>query len=632
MRYLTAILCALAVAAAQGLYGGVLRPVFALPAFALLGVAGVLGGLCFFRGKTPEPHFFCLLLVAALGGWLLWREVESPDVWLASGYFRLTLACLVVYLLFACVITNPYHRLAFVTGLLLLAMVQAVLAGWQFVNVHDGFPIPWLSEQLRQWYSPRFSRRAHGFYLNGNHLAWFLNTAGITALSLACWGRWRATTKVLCFYIALVSFAGSMLTISRGGIVSLAAGLAVFFLLSALALTIGARDRRLAALLLLLTGLAATGSIFGWIFQSSARMQDRFSGLLTDSYRPEVLPAAARQFQLDPIYGTGAGTFSYYVRQFREFPISGDDFFVHNDWVQLAADFGYPALALLVAAVVLHFVVGLGSLMEILRQRMVAYSRPQSHAAALLIAALASVTVFAVHSAFDFNMQIPANAVLAAAFFGMLANSRVEMIGARVWWKGLMKKIPGYAGVAICGAWLLAAVWRAGGTEFYLLKAENALLAGQWEEGADMARKGLAGGRSSPGLRGALGESYLLQSLALDSPMARWRIYQLAVKEFSEVARLVPLAAGNRILLARALDKAGRLERAEHEILEAIRLSPGKGESYRLYAQLLERTGRLDEAARFYLISGQYHGNPHWGLDFDTVQKKLRLRTSEAGQ
>lgn len=114
--------------------------------------------------------------------------------------------------------------------------------------------------------------------------------------------------------------------------------------------------------------------------------------------------------------------------------------------------------------------------------------------------------------------------------------------------------------------------------------------------------------------------------------MARWRIYQLAVKEFSEVARLVPLAAGNRILLARALDKAGRLERAEHEILEAIRLSPGKGESYRLYAQLLERTGRLDEAARFYLISGQYHGNPHWGLDFDTVQKKLRLRTSEAGQ
>jgi len=631
MRYLPAILCALAVAAAQALYGGVLRPVFALPAFALVGVAGVLGGVCFFRGKNPEPQFFCLLLVAALAGWLLWREIESPDVWLASGYFRLTLACLVVYLLFACVITNPYPRLAFVTVLLLLAMIQTVLAGWQLTHAHTGFPIPWLSEQLRQWYAPRFNGQAHGFFLNRNHLAWFLNAAGITALSLACWGRWGATAKVLCFYVALMSFAGSMLTFSRGGIVSLAAGLAVFFLLSALVLTVGARDRRLAASLLVATGLAATGGIFGWVFQSSARMQDRFSVLLTDPYRPEVLAAAARQFQLDPIYGTGAGTFSYYVRQFREFPISGDDFFAHNDWVQLAADFGYPALALLVAAVVLHFVVGLGSLMAILRQRMVAYSRPQSHAAALLIAALASVTIFTVHSLFDFNMQIPANALLAAAFFGMLASPRLEMTGARAWWKGLMKKILGYGGVAVCGAWLLAAVWQAGGTEYYLLKAENALLAGQWEDGADMARKGLAGGRNSPGLHGALGESYLLQSLALESPMARWRNYQLAVKEFSEVAGLVPLAAGNRVLLARALDKAGRLQRAEDEIVEAIRLSPGKGESYILYAELLERTGRLHEAARFYLISGQY-GNRHAARDFDDVQKKLRLRASEAGQ
>ncbi len=629
MRYVPAILCALAVAVAQGLYGGVLRPVFALPAFALVGLAGLVGAACFFRGKTPEPNFFGLSLVAMLAAWLLWREMNSPDAWLASGYFRLTLGCLVVYLLFACVITNPYHRLAFVSVLLLLAMIQVATAAWQFTHAHDAFPIPWQSEQLRQWYAPRFAQKAHGFFLNGNHLSWFLNAAGITALSLASWGRWGISAKVLCFYVALMSFAGSMLTGSRGGFVSLAAGLAVFFLLSTMVLTLGARDRRWAALLGVVTALVVTAGILGWLFDSSYFIQDRYSKLLADSYRTDVFAPVARQFQLAPLMGTGAGTFLYHVRQLREFFTSGDDVFAHNDWAQLAADFGFPALALLAAAVAVHFAAGLEFLASVLHKRMAASSRPQSHAAALLIAALACVTIFAVHSFFDFNMQIPANALLASAFFGMLANPGVEAIGSRGSHTGSFKRMTGYGMAGICGGWLLLAVGQVAWADYHLLKAENALLVGDWETGSRMARKGLAGGRPSPGLRLALGESLLLESLALENPRVRWSIYLAATKELSLAVDFAPQAHGSHALLARVLAKAGRLQVAEEEILEAIRLNPGA--NYEFYAELMERSGRLSEAARLYQLS-QHYGNHHSGLkSFQNVERKRKERAEKNG-
>jgi len=632
MRYLPAILCVLALAAAQGLYGGMLRPVFALPAFALVGAAGVLGVAGPFRKNISAPNFSCAGLVVALAGWLIWREIESPDPWLASGYLRLTLACLVVYLLFACVVTNPYHRLAFVAGLLVLAMGQTATGIWQVGHAHTGFPLPWFSEQLRQWYGPRFGQLAHGFYLNHNHLAWFLNAAGLVALALTCWGRWGATAKVLCLYVGLMSLAGSILSTSRGGLLSLAVGLGLFCLLSAMALVIGARNKRLVALLALLAGLVTMAGTGWYIYESSYEVQQRYNQLLDDPYRSSIIAVVGRQFQLEPLWGTGAGTFLYYGRQCRDLSTRYDDIYAHNDYAQLAADFGFPALALLLLAVLLHLANGWRGLEEVLRQRMVAYSRPQSHTAALLIAALSCLAVFATHSFFDFNMQIPANAMLAAAFLGMLANSGVEAAGSRVNRPGRVKRVMGSLLTAGCGAWLLLAVWQAAGPEFHGLKAENALLVGDWEKASEMAQAGLAGGRAGPGLHGVLGESFLLQSLALDSSGARWKNYQAAAKEFSEAVQLAPMANNNHELLARALAKAGRLRRAEEEALEAIRLNPGQGQSYEFYAGILEQTGRLPEAARIYLLSA-YYGNANARKSFEAVEKKMRLQAEKpAGQ
>jgi len=408
--------------------------------------------------------------------------------------------------------------------------------------------------------------------------------------------------KVLCLYVALMSFAGTMLTASRGGILGLVAGLVVFIILSAVALTLGAGNRRFVALLALAGGLVATAGLGWYIYESSYLVQDRYSRLLDDSYRSYIFPVVSRQFQLNPLWGTGAGTFTYYARQFHEIWMPNDDIYAHNDWAQVASDFGFPALVLLLAVVLLHFANGFRGLIRVLRQRMTSYSRPQSHAAALLMGALSCLVVFVVHSFIDFNMQIPANALLASAFLGMLANAGVE--GERQKSRGLnlIRRLPGLLVAVAGGGWLLVCVWQAALPEYYWLQAENAVLKGDWKLAASEAKKGVAKKFPCPGLHCSLGESYMLESLAVQDPRARWLLVRDAAKEFSRAVEMAPMDSGNRVLMVQASTRMGLYNKGEAEVLDSIRLNPDQSRSYLLYARILESRGRLQEALRLHQL------------------------------
>ncbi len=625
MRYLLAILCALAIALAQGLYGGLLRPVFALPAYAVIGVTGLLAISALFWRNVTLPSAASVFSVGALAGWLLWRGLDSPDPWLAAGYSRLILACLVVYLLFACIITNPLHRLAFVCGLFLLAIVQASFGAWQFVNPHTNMPLPWMSEYLKSSYSTRLNGRAHGFYINGNHLAWFLNVAGIFALTAAAWGRWGIKTKILVFYVALMSLAVSLLTLSRGGVLSLMVGLGVFFLLSAYILWTGARGRRFVALIVFVSVLAATTCVGIYIFNTSFAMQQRFGDLFNDEARNRLIGAAARQFQLEPWWGTGPGTFLYYGRQFREFYAFSEDIFAHNDWLQLAADYGFPALALCIVAVLVHFGTGLSGLTHVLRQRMTQNNRPQSHAAALTLAAIVALVMFCVRSFFDFNMQIPANALLAAACMGMLANAGVEREsrGPR-WFRYGARWVNVLTTVAASGI-LLWAVFRAAPAEMAWLKAENALYRHDLFDAVDYASQGLKAAPTHPRLSRTMGEAYLaMVGGGVDRPK-RWAQLQGAVEHLSMAAKLAALDYDNHLLLADALTKVGRYDEAELAAQQAIFLNPTQGASYCAYANALVKSGRLDQLKDAMGVYRCFHGLPRGFSVFEEVEELKSL-------
>jgi hypothetical protein len=621
MRYLIAVLCALAVVITQVLYGGAMRPVFALPGLFLVGVAGALGIVAVFWRNVPAPSFWAVSSVLVFAGWLIWRELESPDPWLAAGYLRLTLGCLVMYLVFACVVINPRHRLAFVITLLLCALVQVALAVWQFTRPESAANIPWLSEQLRVWYAPRWNWRGHGTYLNGNHLVWFLNASGIFALSLACWGRWGLKTKIVWLYLALASFGGVVVTLSRGGLVGFLVIVSAFLLLSAVFLAIGARDRRFVAVLVILAAVMLAGGLFFLVFQGSLSVQQRFRDLLTDNYRPSVFQSVTRQAQLQPFEGTGAGTFLYHGRQFREFVGFTDDIYAHNDWMQIAGDFGLPAQALLVLVVGTHTASGVGGFISILRKRRDVYSSPQSNAAALLIAALCSCAMFVAHSFFDFNMQIPANALLGSAVLGMLANpgsSSESRFPQRLWRRMVCVSAAGG------GVYLVLFSAKVVGPEYFWLQAENAVLRGKIGEAVTLGKAGLSFGEHSR-LERTVGDAYMSAAASADKAMRRHQFLREAEQYFQKSFLMVPLDASLALRLAEVRRLLPGSRRGKEMAISAILLNPTQGRAYELYGEYLEGEGRLSEAIVVYRIALQLPGSMHARQSVDELSKKLLI-------
>jgi O-antigen ligase len=123
---------------------------------------------------------------------------------------------------------------------------------------------------------------------------------------------------------------------------------------------------------------------------------------LQDSMRLAMSKDGLRMFWHKPALGWGLGTFTTVYPQFRSFYTT---FFVnaaHNDYVQALVETGGLGFAAVAWFIIEVFRAGLGNVQG--------WSRDWSRA--LGLAALAGCTGLLVHSFFDFNLQIPANACM----------------------------------------------------------------------------------------------------------------------------------------------------------------------------------------------------------------------------
>ncbi len=600
MRILVAVLLAIAIVAAQLVYGGLMRTAFSLPCYALVSAGGILGLIALFWRRAVPPQTWPVIATLCAGGYLLWRSLHSNSQELSLFYTFLVTACIAVFCLFACVLTTPSSRYVFVTLLLAAALGQVIVAAIQFSEPGFFWPLPWFSEQIRAWYCKPGGAyaRGHGLFLNGNHLAWFLNGMTFLALGPACLGRSAVWVKVLFAYLAAVCVAGTVMTLSRGGMIGLCGGMVTFLLLSLVALGIGARDRRLVILLVILA-VVATGLGGGYyLFSQSLTAQARMSKIMEDTYRTGLWPAALRQAQLEPLTGTGAGSFTQISRRLRDHFMDADDTFAHNDWAQMLADFGYIGLVLVAAAFLLNWRSGFMGYVSALRQRMSVASRPQSNSAAWGIGALSAMVAFACHSFFDFNMQIPANALLAAACAGMLSNSGISSREP-----GGLKALPRWiAALGSCGAgvFLCLLLFLNAEPEWLSLRAENAHLQGDYPQAAALAQEGLVRYPDHSRLRRILGEALLKDAPSSANPREN---FVLSAYQLRRSTEFEPEERWNQFLLAISLSSLRQRKAAEAAHIEAIRLDPGNPSLREYYAFFLEGAGRTDEAIRAYEVS-----------------------------
>ena len=339
---------------------------------------------------------------------------------------------LVYACLFFAVLNNLYRQESLVVitcTLVFVGMAISAYAIYQFIT-HS----PWV------WNIP-VPHKVHGSgtYIHPNHLGGFLEMVLPLGLAHTLVSRMKPIGKVFLGYASLVLVAGILVTVSRGAYVSTCLSMVLFF-----GVLLLHRTYRLPALVFLVVILGA-GLYF---LPHSASVQARFksifagTGRVQDDSRIIMWRAALRVWQDDVWWGAGPGHYDYRFREYRPGDVQLRPYWAHNDYVNTLAEWGVVGTALVAAAWVL---LGLGvrKTWSVVRGTTndLGGGRRSSKFAFVLGASVGLAAIL-VHSIVDFNMHIPANAILAITLMALLSSclrfaTEQYWVTAKTWGKVL---------------------------------------------------------------------------------------------------------------------------------------------------------------------------------------------------
>jgi len=576
--------------------------IYNLPCSALLVVAAFLS-LASFRKSQPPANVYCLAGSALFFGYILARIVTSPVEYLTRHDLFSILSALIVYLLLAAHLTSPKHRLGLVFGLLLLGLINVSLGALQYFR-HANFAFLGLLPSAEA-----YGARATGFYGCPDHLAGFLEVTGLIGLSVGCWGRWKHSLKIFTIYASLMCLVGVVLTGSRGGLLSVAGGFLVFVCLSVFTLQKGVMVRKWLAVGLAVAVAIAFAAGIAYFLSHQANLGLRWTNLRVKATdRLNMWDSAIQQFKLNPLVGTGSGTYLYLQRHFRSSTEWADAIYAHNDYLQLLAEYGLIGFAGFLIFLGAHVSHGIRSLRWIVAERLNSSGRVRSDTLALTVGALSAVSAYLIHSAFDFNLHIPANALLLAATFAMLANPGVEMPDAAKHYRTtrfLRLALPAF------GLWIALAGLPTWPAEYFAKKARSAVGTEKNADAIKLAIKGISYDKKDPYLYLYLGEGLFGVAEAASNNQVRAEMsYKAAFHAYTNGLSLFPQ---DRYLLLGAgwsLDGLRRFDEAEHFFKKIVEEEPNSPQISAYYAIHLHSAGKLDEAEAEYNRSIKLYWNP----------------------
>ncbi len=555
------------------------------------------------------------------GAFLLWamtRQLTSDDPWMASAYLRLTIGCALMYLIAASSMGSPTFGVWFVGALVVDGVMQAAAGVAQFGGALGGIERLWSAEYSRPSMSYQVGpvmARALGLYLNPNHFAWFLTAIGLFAIAFACLGRGRAWQKVLVAYAGITCIGAMVLCLSRGGVIASIAGFVSMVVLAIAAIFASGSGKRWTLASMVVVTVVIPIVMAAILISQSLEIQTRLNQLFSDSYRPKLWQVALRHLQVEPLFGTGAGSFIDYSRLYRAYSTPLDDYQAHNDWIQVTGEYGVVGFSLLFLAVGAHLRAGWQAYRMALHSRIAIGRLPQSNSSALLMGGLAVIVAFCVHSLVDFNLQVIPNALLAAAVAGFLAGSRsteAEDVGRTAF---RTSRFVITAVITMLSAGLLLLVWGARG-EAWALAAENDLIQGRLNEANQKMTKALLSGRGNSWIHLIAGRVALNNAQVL-SGEPRMEQYHIAREELEEALRLAPKDRLVYTALATVLLAEGDLEKAEERSIQAILLDSYRATSWETLGLIEQRRGNLSGAIRYYHLASGF-------LDTAIDQSKLR--------
>ena len=348
---------------------------------------------------------------------------------------------------------------------------------------------------------------ASGTYISRNHLGGFLEMILPLGLAYTLTSRLKAVVKVLLGYASLAILAGIAATNSRGAGVSTALALLLFF-----GVLLFHRTYRLPSLVLLVVLLGVGAYYLPKSYPIQARVKSLFAGegRLGDDCRPALWQSAIRVWQENPWWGVGPAHYDYRFRQFRPAEVQLRPGWAHNDYLNALTEWGVVGTGLVASAWVL---LGLG----VLKTWPCVRGKPKglgdernSNRFAFVFGASLGLTAILAHSVVDFNMHIPANAILAITLMALLSShlrfaTEGHWVTVRNWGKGLASVVV-VAGVAYLGL----QGWRRGVEYAWLRRA--AVAASFSPAQTDCFKNAFAAESMNPATAYAIGEAYRVQS------------------------------------------------------------------------------------------------------------------------
>lgn len=459
------------------------------------GILGLVLGILVFgplaMGAVDTPEFLVIqgLTVAVMLVWALrlWISPKPQLLWSPLGWVVLAFAACAIgrYLtadieyvarlemiqvlmyafVFFAVVNNLYRQesvqiISFT--LIFLAMGISCYAVYQF-----------LTHSNRVWdYVSPYLGRASGTYISPNNFAGFLEMLLPLATAYVLVGRMKPVVRILLGYSALVMLAGMVVTFSRGGWVAVVVALLVL-----LGILIFHRNHRLPAFLLLVV-LAVGGTVFVTNYLSKTLSYMRRvgtpgeAGELNLAVRLDIWTAAEQMWRDHFWWGVGPAHYDYRFREYRPESVQMSPDRAHNDYLNLLADWG-AAGGIIVLAGMVTFGAGLRKTWKYVRPSENDFGRGMSNRFAFFLGASAGLFALAVHSMVDFNLHIPANAILGVTLLALLSSNlrfatERHWLGARLPVKMLATLVL-VAGVAYLGC----QGWRRGQEAVWLARAEQ---------------------------------------------------------------------------------------------------------------------------------------------------------------
>ena len=368
--------------------------------------------------------------------------------------------------LFLAVLHN-LHRLDMfqLLGLILIGVATAI-------SIYGVIQFLTKSETVWHFIKPsNYFRRGSGTFINPNHFAGYLEMLLPLALAYTLTGRFGHVSRVLLAYASVVIFAGLMVSVSRGAWIATTATL-----LCLCVWLVRLRDYRWRMLSIVIV-FAAMATLFVLKAEFSSERKTPISEVMSEGNIRVVLWQSAIQIWQDNFWiGAGPGHFDYRFRQYRPLGKYPDRVQIrpdraHNDYLNTLADLGLIG-ALLVAAAWLLFCWDVIRGWKYVQREQNDLARRSSPSSFVIGASLGLLAILA-HSFTDYNMHMPANAILVVTLMALVAG-HFRFTTERYWHtvKTPLRVSITLILLAIIG-WLGIETWKGSRERLWLGRAEN---------------------------------------------------------------------------------------------------------------------------------------------------------------